>query len=180
MLMIVFSFGYYYSLGQSMVDTTEWRQRIFADIKDKDIEYYYLGSLAHISKTRQKADSLFKNAGIDITLKYINEKSYSVKYYAFIRLLELSDSLAFNYLTLNITDSTLVWKIGGCMSWANKFNELIASEYKTFVSYKYKGQSFSVDHRAYIFTERNRKLEKKKLKEFNKLIGDNKLNLKNI
>ncbi|MES2850000.1 MAG: hypothetical protein V4685_13155 [Bacteroidota bacterium] len=176
-LLIFLSISFQAKSQGSSIDTLAWRQRIFNEIKD----YGYIDRYCYsVSEERLKADSLFKKMPLNTVIAYADEKNHTIKYFAFLRLMELDDSLAFEYLKVNINDTTYVSGSSACMNWSGKFNETIANEYKAFIGYKYNGQSFIVDHRAYIFTERNHKLRKKKLKEFNKLINDNKLNLKNI
>lgn len=155
-----------------------WQQDILNEVRAYNAaDFYFSGCATCISKKRQRADSLFRTIPLDVAGAYMLDANYVVKYYAFLRVLELNDSIAFEYLENNITDTTLVGGWGACMSWSMHFNKLLAQEYNFFTTNKYQGISCARDNRAYIFKERNVKLAKKKRKELKKLLFSNNVSL---
>ncbi len=167
-IMFLFVFGNKVS-GQAFPDSESWRQQVLTEVSCDEIEDLMLGCSTCISKHRLKADSLFNRISLDTALVYLKSNSYTVKYYSFLRTLALDDSSAFIYLKKNISDSTKLDIRGACMSRTVSFNKLIAAEYKQFIYFKYKGQSFTIDGRTYIFEKSDRKTGKYKAQEFKKL-----------
>src|SRR5215217_4347436 len=92
--------------AQTSYDNQHWRQTVLSEISTEQIEDLYLGCSDCLSESRIKADSLFKRISLDTALAYLQSQSYTVKYYSFLRVMVLDESLAFELLKRSILDST--------------------------------------------------------------------------
>gem|GEM_PF-3812683 len=109
----------------------------------------------------KKADSLFRHISLAMAFSYFADSSYTVKYYLFYRIMELNDSIAFEYLKTHIKDSTEILHESLCMNSTEHFNKLIGMDYKTFIKYKYSGLSFSMKGHGYLSQKQTKKNERR-------------------
>ena len=158
------------AFGQKQSSFETWKANTLAEISADGISTLHLGWADCVSKSRRKADSLFAMFSADTAWVYTKNNSYTIRYYAFLRLLTLDQSLAFACLKDNILDSTWIEMTVPCMSVAAKFNELLASEYKRFVYYQSKGRSFRIDGRFYRFIKADRKKGIAEFRRFEELV----------
>ena len=133
----------------------------------------------------RKADTLFGKLPLSNAVGYFHDSSHTLKYYSFLRILLLNDDTAFKLLSSVITDSALVfcrfddyWK-------HEKFNHLLAFEYKMFIDAKYSsGGKWSGNGSHYFgtgiyyFPKSNEKLWNKKYTKFLRLVTPYGLNPK--
>ena len=125
----------------------------------------------------RKADTLFGKLQLSKAINYFYDSSYTIKYYTFLRILLLDDDVALRLLTSIITDSTKIhWHFDDEMG-SEKFNQLLAHEYKIFIQLKYHngGKLSGTDSHyfgtgIYYFPKSNEKLWNKKYTKFLKLV----------
>ncbi len=117
------------------------------------------------SELWKKADSFFYRMPDDSIRIFLKDPSYVVRYYAFLKLLGMNDSYAFEALKGMRQDDTLMlyWfnDAGGYMP----FNRLLAMEYERFIDLKYRqGGVCTLPDRHYLgdYTYRFPRAEKKK------------------
>ena len=159
--------SFFKSYAQFNYDSVNWKQKILNKIKTEDaINDYYL-------KEGKKADSLFRHIPINEAINYFEDSSYVIKYYSFIRIMELNDSTAFEYLKKYIKDSTEIAHHMSCMNSTEHFNMLIGEDYKRYMKYKYSFTSFTIKGRTYVSEKVNHKKRKKMMKEVDKLFSEN-------
>ncbi|MBL7749525.1 MAG: hypothetical protein JNM19_18955 [Chitinophagaceae bacterium] len=140
---------------------------LVTEISLDDIEQLYLGCLTCISKPRKKADSLFATLPLDQVLLLTDHPSYTIRYYSFLRLLRLNDTMAFDFLEKNINDSVMVDVKEACMYSSYPFNKMILDHTAFYANSKCKGVSCTTGGQAYCFTPSDRssgRFLKKKLK----------------
>ncbi|MBK7307656.1 MAG: hypothetical protein IPI88_11900 [Chitinophagaceae bacterium] len=131
----------------------------------------------------RKADTLFGKLQLSKAINYFYDSSYTIKYYTFLRILLLDDDVALRLLTSIITDSTKIhWHFDDEMG-SEKFNQLLAHEYKIFIQLKYHngGKLSGTDSHyfgtgIYYFPKSNEKLWNKKYTKFLKLVTPHGLN----
>jgi hypothetical protein len=129
------------------------------------------------SEIWRKADTLLGKLSLHKTLDYFHDSSHTLRYYSFLRLLLLDDEIAYKVLINNITDSTKVqWHFDDEMG-SERFNQLLATEYKIFIQLKYhnggkiiEGDSHYFGSGTYYFPKANEKLWSKKYNIFSKSV----------
>ena len=155
------------SYAQFNYDSINWRQKILNEIKAED------QIIDHYLKEGKKVDSLFRHISINEAISYFEDSSYVIKYYSFIRIMELNDSTAFEYLKTYIKDSTEIVHQMSCMNSTEHFNMLIGEDYKRYMKYKYSYTSFTIKGRTYLSEKVNHKKRKKMMKEVDRLFSEN-------
>lgn len=90
------------------------------------------------SEIWKKADSFFCNMPEDSIYGFLHDRSYVIRYYAFLKLLGINDRKAIEELKGMMADSTLM------LYWFNDaggyipFNHLVEKEYEQFIVLKYR------------------------------------------
>jgi hypothetical protein len=156
-----------FSFGQT---SNPNRDNMLTEISKNDIADLYLGCLTCISNNRFRADSFFNSLPLDTAILYSKHQSHTVKYYSFLRILVLNDSLAFEFLKENILDSSGITIVTSCIYTSTKFNQLIATDYKRYINCKVKGYVFINCNRAYMFDKSYKKEGKAKLRRLYEFI----------
>ena len=160
------------------------QQRLYGELKGYDfVESQFKGYDGVVeSVCWQKADSFLANLTVNHILYYLNDSSGTIKYYAWLKLLGIDDRIAFEQLRELIADTSRI------MYWFNdgggeeKFNRLLAREYKMFIYLKYfHGGTCTLPDRHYLgestyrFPKPVTKTWKLKFRKFNKLLNDHSL-----
>jgi hypothetical protein len=148
-------------------------------IKDSlHVESEFLGLYGSIkSKFWQTADSFFTNLPIAKVLSCFKDSSNTLKYYAFLKLLDLDDRRAFEILKENIRDTAmLAWHFDDEMGTTN-LNKMLAREYKIFIRLKYYsggkvdlGGRYYFGSKIYYFPRQPKKIWVSKFNQFEALI----------
>ena len=133
----------------------------------------------------RKADTLLGALPLANAIDYFHDSSHTLKYYSFLRILLLNDDTAFKLLASVITDSTLVFCRFDDYWNHEKFNHLLAFEYKMFIDAKYSSGgkwsgngSHYFGSGIYYFPKSNEKLWNKKYAKFLRLVTPYGLNPK--
>ncbi len=127
--------------------------------------YSELGSFSNENKKqKQIADSFFNKQSISDCLQLNNHYSYTIKYYSFMRILQLNKDQAYNVLLQHITDSTKIIPNWVCMIDEYKFNVLIASNYSNYITLSNKNKQFCTGGFCFNNETKMYKKEYKKLK----------------
>lgn len=155
----------------------EQKQRLLTEIMKCDyIESYCLGDACNsYSVLYKKADSLFALSTVDDALTYFSDTSYSLKYYSFLYLLDLNDTIAFELLKHNISDTRTIDYTFADMSSNTKIIYLLVDEYRDFIKAKYffGGRAVVRGHRFLSFPPANRSTYKKRSRELDHLLKTN-------
>ena len=130
----------------------------------------------------QKADSFFTDLSVDNILFCFNDPSHTIKYYAYLKLLGINDRIAFEKLETVMNDSIPVLYWFNDEGGEEKFNQLLAREYKMLIELKYFiGGTCTLPDRHYLgdysywFPKAKTKTWKLKFRQFNKLLDDHSL-----
>jgi len=156
--------------------------RLYSDITNHErIESECIGLFCFTkSDFWKKADSLFKDLSLHAVLRYFDSSSRTIKYYAFLRMLDLNDNYAYRALKRTISDSTKMWWAFDDTMGQDNFNQLLANEYKMFIDMKYRTAGtvilpgrYYFGKTTYHFSENNKKQWRNKLNEFTRLMKEN-------
>ncbi len=166
------------AFSQASNAVTDQQKELYAQLKTYNyIETEYKGyQEADTSVVWQKAADLFEDLTVKEIVSICSDSSYTIKYYAFLKLLPVDDSLAFEKLNQWVNDSAriLFWfnNAGG----GKNFNQLLAGEYKKFIELKYhRGGIVTLADRHYLgentycFPKFNAAIWKRKYDQFTKL-----------
>lgn len=127
-------------------------------------------------------DSFKKLVGTERFLTFINDTNYSLKYWAYINLLQENDSMAFEFIKNEITNDTCIdFQFPGChlLPIKLKFNIAIITIYEYVVRLRYKeGASGTICSIPFTRKEKNLKKWKYLRKNLKKLIKINKIEIK--
>ncbi len=136
-------------------------QNIVAEIGSHDIE---LGSESVSNRNQKKyADSFLNRQFISNWVQYINHQSYTVKYYAFMHILQTDVQQAYNVLQQLVADSTQVTPNRTCMVQSYKFNVLLAIAFCNYIKFSKESTQFCTGGYCFSF---NNKLHKKEYKNW--------------
>ena len=138
------------------------------------VETKHIGCYGVQSTLFKKIDSLKQLIGAVSFINYYSDSSHILKYYSFLALLSENDNYAFEKLVKSINDTTMIdFNFAGQNRGTTSFNSLIASEYITFIKYKYYyGVSCTIKGQSYVFNKKDRRMWKLKENEFYRVIND--------
>lgn len=131
--------------GQKFKDSIS--NQLYQEIQQFEfIPHKYIGCYGHLSSEYQKIANFKTLIGEDKFISLINDNHYSLKYWAFVSLLEKNDSLAFNYLRQQINNDTilLIQEAGNDFAKEKKFNQLLLNWYYFVIKQKYKEGEFAM------------------------------------
>ena len=181
-LILIIFFSTLTGLVYSQTINVDQKHRLILEIKKCNyIESYCLGYACNShSVLYKKADSLLVLTTVADILDYFNDTSYSLKYYSFLYLLEIDDTIAFELIKRNISDTKTIDYTFADLSSNAKFINLIISEYLDFVKTKYRfgGQIIIRGHRSVSFPPANKSVYREKIKQLNQLLKTNNIAFK--
>lgn len=150
--------------------------RLYREIKTfTELQTKTLGCHGGRSILVEKVDSLYKSISEKEFVKFIDDSSYLLKFYAFIAILNKNDSLGFQIVKRYILDSTIIsYHFSGNSNEGEiMFNHLLAKEYLRYICLKYHDGSninFYYLNLPYYPSKVNKQVYKLKNNEFNNLI----------
>jgi len=172
-ILLLFLFANLTVFGQGPIDTVINRERLKKELVKYDkVETWCLGySCNSISNVYRTADSLFSYCDLSTAMIYLNDTSYPLRFYSFLFILGQNDSLGFEILKENISDTQNVFSILSDVLGYQKFNYLLAKSYKHFIDWKYfvGGNAIVFEHVRYSFPPKDLKVGRRKLRQLNKL-----------
>jgi len=150
-------------------------QRLYNEIKNAgEVEGRYLGCFGYQSPLWKKADSLKKAVGPPTFVRYFNDSSVNLKYYAFVVQLASNDDTAFDMIkNTNLSDS-INFEYAGQFYGHVKLVELFMGIYLVAIKlrYYYNGGTWDLQQ---FYGAKNRKTWKRKQAIATKFIADNNL-----
>jgi hypothetical protein len=142
--------------------------------KSEVIESKRITFAGYLSELYSLGDSLNSNTSIDQKIEIFDTSGYTLKYYLFRGILFENDSIAFQMLKSQSSDSTYIPYRFGCLIGSKKFNEILFNEYHQFIFSKYfYGGTGTYDGIVFSFPKSKKKIWKQKEKELKVLWEEN-------
>lgn len=85
----------------------------------------------------KQADSFFRDMPLQVAIRYYYDTSYSIRCYAFLKILGINDSIAFSLLPQYVRDSTQISFTVGDVGVDISFNKFLTNQYELFIDSKY-------------------------------------------
>lgn len=165
-------------IGQIPLKTDSTIHKLYIELSaSPEIGPKYIGCLGELSDQYKKVDSLKQLMGAEAFTNYFNDPHANLKYYAFIELLALDDSVAFSKLIdIGSNADSVYLQTLGQFGEKVKLLELLTKEYLVFIRLKYHdGGGCTYNGRAYLFESRDRQKWREKKATVYKFIETNNL-----
>lgn len=162
--------------GQTKDSTSILTDRLYTEISSSYyVEYDHVGCYGAASMLYPKVDSLKTIVGLKSFIEYFNDSSANLKYYAFIEMLTLDDSLAFEKLkTISQSSDSISFNFPGQYRGEARLIELLTGEYIVYIKCKYYYGGNGIFHgRECSSCEKNKRTWRKKKKILYKFLISN-------
>lgn len=175
--LILILIGFNSAICQTSGEWTESQLKLYREIKGYTrIETRTIGCYGSPSKIFNKVEAFKNSISEKEFVKFTGDSSYIIRYYSFLTLLKINDSIYFQMLINNINDSTkIIYEFAGQNRGTANFNQLISQEYSWFIKSKYSiGGKIFHHGEVYNFDKKNKIIWEIKKKELcNLLSGTN-------